>query len=388
MAMATEVRRGQGQADEEDFPHDIPALREALIRQRKYTLALYAGLPAAYWTPAQFPYLPIVNPPLWELAHIAWFAEFFCLRWRCDDALGIETPSVFKVADRLFNSKTVPHRARWRNTYPDRQTCFEYMQKSLDAVIDALEASEMVERDGFRLAIAHEDMHAEALTMTLVTLGLPLPDCVASREVAACECRDLEIDGGSIALGASARLFRFDNEMPAWRRDVAPFSIGSRPVSASEFAEFLESPDYGDDRMWSTPGQQWRDSTRQSRGRPGEGAGFAAMHVNHFEAEAWCRWAGRRLPTEAEWEFAANRSPEFRMSTGQVWEWTASVFAPYPGFSPSRYRDYSEPWFYSHQVLKGGSFVTHPRLKYPQYRNFYTPERGDMFCGFRTCAIA
>ncbi|MBL0125056.1 MAG: SUMF1/EgtB/PvdO family nonheme iron enzyme [Betaproteobacteria bacterium] len=386
--MSAVAESGVGQEDDVDFAQGIPALRETLIRQRKYTLALYAELPPAYWQPAQFPYLPIVNPPLWELAHIAWFAEFFCLRWRCDDILGLNTPSVLAVADSLFNSKTVPHGARWSSSYPDRQVCLDYMQRSLDAVLASLDASAPDDRDRFRLAIAHEDMHAEALTMTLVTLGLPLPVGVPARCMAVYACRDLGFDGGSIELGASARRLRFDNEAPAWQQEVAPFSIASRPVSALEFAAFVESPDYVDDRIWSAPGRQWRLSRQQLRDRPGEPLGFAAMHVNYFEAEAWCRWASRRLPTEAEWEFAASRSPELRASTGQVWEWTSSIFAPYPGFSPGRYRDYSEPWFHTHQVLKGGSFATHPRLKYPQYRNFYTPERSDMFCGFRTCAIA
>ena len=384
MSAATESRKMQEAGT--DFAQDIPALREALIRQREYTLALYADLPSAYWEPTQFPYLPIVNPPLWELAHIAWFAEFFCLRWRSDDVMGLNTPSILATADSLFNSQTVSHRERWNNRYPNRQACFGYMQRSLEAVLDALDASDSADRYPFQLAMAHEDMHGEALAMTLVTLGLPLPRCVPVRGAGINGCHDIHFDGGAIELGASARSFRFDNEMPACPHDVAPFSIASRPVSASEFAGFVESPAYLDDRLWSDKGREWRLSTHP--GRSGNHADLAAMHVNFFEAEAWSRRAGRRLPTEAEWEFVATNSPEFLASAGQIWEWTTSVFAPYSGFSPARYREYSEPWFHTHQVLKGGSFVTHRRLKYPQYRNFYTKERRDMFCGFRTCAIA
>jgi EgtB-related family protein len=261
------------------------------------------------------------------------------------------------------------------------------MQRSLEVVLDALDRSDSAGRYSFQLALVHEDMHAEALTMTLVTLGLPLPGCAPVRGLVADEGQDLYFDGGAIELGASARSFRLDNEMPACSHEVSPFSISSRPVSASEFADFADSPAYLDDRLWSVNGLEWRQRAHPHPGRSCTRSEFAAMHVNYFEAEAWSRRAGRRLPTEAEWEFAATRSPAFQASTGQVWEWCASVFAPYPGFSPARYRDYSEPWFHTHQVLKGGSFVTQRRLKYPQYRNFYSKERRDMFCGFRTCTI-
>ncbi len=373
----------------EDIPTSEAALRDALIAQREYTLALYKDLPPGYWEPAKFPYLPIVNPALWELSHIAWFAEFFCLRWKRDDTEGRQTPSIMPHADALFNSQTVPHRERWHNAYPERTTCFEYMQNSLSAVIDGLAASTPDKRYGYQLALVHEDMHAEALAMTLATLGLPMATVVSARQQCMINCEDFEFGGGLMALGAGNRSFHFDNELPSCHTNVEPFSIDSRPVSTSEFAEFADSRAFADPQYWSVAGNAWRDHNlmrrRTSDAEPH--ASFAAMHINYFEADAWCRWKGRRLPTEAEWEFAATHSEEFLTSTGHVWEWCASEFAPYPGFAAARYRDYSAPWFHTHQVLKGGSFATHARLKYPQYRNFYTKERRDMFCGFRTCAL-
>ena len=373
----------------EDIPVSKEALRAALIAQREYTLAIYQDLPPAYWEPAKFPYLLSVNPPLWELAHIAWFAEFFCLRWKDDDIEGHRTPSIMACADALFNSQTVPHRNRWSNVYPNRVEIFDYMKHSLVAVLDGLAVSARADRYGFQLALVHEDMHAEALAMTLTTLGLPMAPVVATRQRLASDWNDDNFGGGIVELGACERSFQFDNELPVCRTRVEPFSIASRPVSASEFAEFADSRAYSDRRYWSDAGNAWRDCTSQQRvATDAQTHGqFAAMHVNYFEAEAWCNWAGRRLPREAEWEFAATHSAEFRASTGHVWEWCASEFVPYPGFSAARYRDYSAPWFHTHQVLRGGSFVTHARLTYPQYRNFYTKERRDMFCGFRTCAL-
>jgi EgtB-related family protein len=108
-------------------------------------------------------------------------------------------------------------------------------------------------------------------------------------------------------------------------------------------------------------------------------------HVNAYEAEAYCRWAQRRLPTEAEWERAATLG---LINWGaSVWEWSADAFAPYPGFSPDRYREYSQPWFHTHRSARGGSFATQPRMHHARYRNFYLPHRNDVFVGFRTCAL-
>jgi EgtB-related family protein len=122
----------------------------------------------------------------------------------------------------------------------------------------------------------------------------------------------------------------------------------------------------------------------QTQRRAGE---QPAMHLSWWEADAWCRWAGRRLPTEVEWELAAHTAARRGFRWGEVWEWTGSTFFGYPGFAADPYRDYSEPWFGTHKVLRGASFATRARLKSPKYRNYYLPGRDDIFCGFRSCAL-
>ena len=147
----------------------------------------------------------------------------------------------------------------------------------------------------------------------------------------------------------------------------------------------------GDDdcRSCTLDGKRWRRVDREwqerwfGRWQPLDPAA-TAVHVNAWEAEAYCRWAGRRLPSAAEWEYAA-REPRFHWGKS-VWEWTADPFLPYPGFVAGPYADYSRPWFGDHRELRGGSFASHERLHSPRYRNFFTPERADVFAGFRSAA--
>jgi gamma-glutamyl hercynylcysteine S-oxide synthase len=392
-----------------EVPFDHAPLADALASAREYTLALYRDLPAAYWEPAQFPQLDIINPPLWELGHMAWFQEFFCLRWREDDVQGAATPSILQGADALLNSSTVAHGSRWRLRYPDKAAMFDYMRDSLSAVLRALREDDGARRHLFRLALMHEHMHHEALQMTIevlksrgwagdlgqIWLNMPVDNGVLNSATAP----RIIFEAGECVLGAREPLapaeprFQFDNELSPQRVHIARFEIDAAPISLDAFNRFKHSAAYRDDRYWTAAGVAWRNANVQSTHlfplcAQREGA-RAAIHVNYFEAEAYCHAHDCRLPTEAEWEHAAIYSPAFAASAGDVWEWTSTRFAPRDGFVPGAYADYSAPWFTGavpHMVLKGGSFAAHPRLKYPQYRNFFQPQRNDVFAGFRTCA--
>jgi iron(II)-dependent oxidoreductase len=216
---------------------------------------------------------------------------------------------------------------------------------------------------------------------------------------------DVAFDGGPCTLGSSSMdarsRFVFDNEQWSHEVTLAPFAIASRPVTQGEFAAFVDDGGYVRDAFWPTAARAWRD--RAGRTLPAywrretggfECRGFDAWqpidphapmcHVCAYEAEAWCAWAGRRLPTEAEWERAA-LAGVLAVPSG-VWEWTSTAFGPYPGFVPGPYAEYSAPWFGDHRVMHGGSWATRARLVHPRFRNFYTPDRHDPFVGFRTCA--
>lgn len=360
------------------------ALRDA----RRRTLAIYSQL--ELW-PIALPCIAIVNPPIWELAHIAWFQEYWCLRY--DPALDrASKPSLMAGSDQLFDSRTVPHDSRWSLPYPSVAAIRAYMEDTLDATLAALASTPEADRYFFALSLLHEDMHGEALLMTLQTMSWPLPDAVGLEPLptGARASRDVFFAGGEFEQGTARAepAFIFDNEKWAHRVRVAPFAMGDAPVTQGEYAAFVDdSREARVPRHWRRDAGSW--VTRHfSDWKPIDRAA-PMMQVSLRDADAYCRWAGRRLPTESEWEYAARSSSasQLRHMIGGVWEWTATPFAPYPGFRPDPYREYSEPWFHTHFVLRGGSFATQARLVHPRFRNFYLPYRDDVFAGFRTCAL-
>jgi iron(II)-dependent oxidoreductase len=316
------------------------------------------------------PKLAIVNPPRWEVGHVGWFQEWWCLRGASEDRA-----SILPNADRLYNSATVAHATRWNLPLPSFSDTLAYRDEVIARVISWLQNGE-ADPYFVRLAVRHEDMHAEAFHYTRQTLGYPAPD-IETRPFEEPKAGDAEFAGGVFRLGSTSdEGFVFDNEKWSHPIVLQPFRMARGCVTNAQYEEFV--------RAGGNPPRYWRDGEVRRFERwlprmPDE----PLMHVSWHEAQAYCRFAGRRLPTEAEWEYAALDGLE---GTRNVWEWTSSPFLPYPGFVRDPYAEYSEPWFGTHKVLRGGSFATPARIARPRFRNFYTPDRADIFAGFRTCA--
>jgi iron(II)-dependent oxidoreductase len=424
-----------------------------LAEARARTLALVSGLDGAQ---LMGPRLPIVNPLRWETGHVAWFQDYWVSRYAYGDS------PVRDDEDVLYDSFKVAHDARWQLPLPSWEDTLRYAHSILDRVLAHLRVHEPTPEEAYfcRLAIFHEDMHGEAFAYTRQTLGYPPPRIAPAATVMPGEAAaspptgDARVPGGTFMLGATRGAeFVFDNEKWAHRVTVAPFAIARVPVTNREFVAFVDDGGYRERALWSPEGWAWLQSAGAEHPvywRRDVSHGwwrrvydswvrlephYPVIHINWYEADAYCRWAGRRLPTEAEWEVAAAGEPTVdghglesrkrrypwgdqlptsahanldawsggcidvsalpssdsafgcRQMVGNVWEWTATSFAPYLGFVVDPYKEYSAPWFDGrHMVLRGGCWATRARLIRNTWRNFYPPDRRDVFAGFRTCA--
>ena len=403
-----DARRLTGMDDARRLTGD--RLAAALRDSRACTWALVGDLTPAQWQP---PRQPGVNPIAWELAHLAWFAEFWILRGPhgrdADGHAQAHRPPRHAGPDAYLDSARLPHTARWTTPMPTRAQLTQMLADQLEACLDTLPPEDANAGDDalyfHRLALFHEDMHAEAFCWMRAVLGYSSPGGVAVPQVPV--GAPLAVRGGEVEIGcrADAPGFAFDNERPGRNTTLPDFEIDSAPVTAGAFARFVDAGGYDVPRFWPAEAGAWRARSginHPQRWRRDDRSGWQmrwfdrwvplehaspAMHLSAFEAEAYCRWAGRRLPGAAEWEHAAAQlGPAFHWG-GSVWEWTADAFAPYSGFEPGAYREYSAPWFGNHRELRGGAFATHARLHDPRYRNFFEPQRTDVFAGFRTAAL-
>jgi EgtB-related family protein len=371
---------------------DRATLASALVDARERTLRQFAAFETALGPGLRVPCTPELNLPLWELGHIGWFADWWIARnpqlgrGLQADPLVARSPSRQAArgvdADALYDSSAIAHDHRWQLDLPDAVATRADLSASLDQTLALL--FETPDDDTglyfFRLALFHEDMHAEAAAYMAQALGIDAGHPLSPVRTEPVDVPTVHVPATRWTQGWNGPGFAFDNELGAHTVDVNAFDIDTGAVTWARYLPMVDAGLAPVPRYLRRTPQGWetqRFGTWQTLDLQAP-----ASHLSANEAQAWCRWAGRRLPTEAEWEVAAHTAPGF--AWGEVWEWTASIFEPFPGFTPHPYRDYSQPWFDGRPVLKGASSATHPRMRHPRYRNFFPAARTDIFAGFRS----
>ncbi len=395
---------------------------------------------------------PLMSPLVWDLAHVANQEELWLLR-----DVGGRDPMRPEI-DPLYDA--FEHPRAQRPALPllppgeARAYAREVRGRVLDLVERATFSGQRLVTDGFVFGMIaqHEQQHDETMLVTHQlrrggqVLSAPPPG-PAPADAAALP-REVLVPGGQFTMGTSAEPWALDNERPAHLVDVAPFYLDTCPVSNAQYAEFIADGGYDQRRFWTEAG--WEHRQRAGLSGPAfwhrEGGGWQrrrfgvtepvpaaepVLHVCWYEADAYARWAGRRLPTEPEWEKAARFDPATgrsrrypwgdadpssshanlgqrhlqpapagsypasaapcgaRQLIGDVWEWTSSDLAPYPGFAAWPYREYSEVFFGpEYKVLRGGAFSSDPVVCRGTFRNWDYPIRRQIFTGFRTARTA
>jgi iron(II)-dependent oxidoreductase len=425
--------------------HPVPTsyLKEIMHDAKARTLELVHGLDAEQLIG---PKLDTVNPLQWEIGHVAWFHEYFILRRR------YARQEILAAGDSIYDSIAIHHHTRWDLPLLGIEQTLKYIDDVHNTLVERLGDGMASEQDSYlyQFTVFHQDMHNEAYTYTRQTLGYPQPafaNAVPETKETGPFPGDAQIPGGEFSIGSPVDApFIFDNEKWAHPVMVAPFQMARAAVTNAEYAAFVDDSGYQSERFWDSEGWQWRtenDAQHPIYWRPDGHRKWGlrrfdsvidlppnqpVIHVNWYEARAYCHWAKRRLPTEAEWEFVATADdaggkrtypwgeaapdqsranldgralgtidvaarPEgdslhgCRQLIGNIWEWIDTVFEPFPGFSPDEYKEYSAPLFGQTRVLRGGAWPTRGRMIDSTYRNFYGPERRDVLAGFRTCAL-
>ena len=379
---------------------NILTLSKALQQLRGHTLNSFECYLSA--NKLSLPYQKGLNPPVWELGHVAWFQEYWIARnlqrshgLACD----ISQPrkaSLLSEADAWFDSAKVAHSTRWELKHLTSPKCIQYAQESLAETLALLqnETDQSPALYFYWLVLQHEAMHLEASAYMAQSLGLPFKALwpqIAATAVNA-ESKTARVPTQTWKLGSSdfsshslteERSFCFDNELTEKTCAIQDFEISLHPVNWAKYLDFVNATGY---RLPNYMRQTGADFEKEVFGNwlP-LNKGEPAIHLSWTDAQAYCAWAKCRLPTEAEWDCAAKTLTDFEW--GHVWEWTQDTFEPYEGFVTHPYTEYSEPWFGTHKVLRGASHFTHSVLRHVNYRNFFTPERDDIYSGFRTCAL-
>jgi gamma-glutamyl hercynylcysteine S-oxide synthase len=382
---------------------DADVLARELTDVRQFTLALFDAYQASGM--AEVPRSAEFNPPLWELGHIGWFQQWWVGRNQlrhlgvaCDPTHArLPCPYLAQAnhGDDWYNSSTVAHTTRWVLPLQGPDATKAYLQAGLMQTLRCLDQAG--EGDAnlyfFRLILLHEAMHCEAAVYMAQALACPvsMPEQVVSalESIAphACDIRDADqfyLKSQVFQAGVLGGGFAFDNELVGQEVKLNAFEIDASPVSWQQYLAFVDTTGHRLPRYLRKVATGF-ETLLFGRWQPLD-LQASAVHLSWHDAQAYCMWAQRRLPTEFEWECAAHAQEGF--AWGSVWEWTSSDFMPYAGFQAHPYRDYSEPWFGSRKVLKGACAATLPIMRHAKYRNYFTPDRTDIYAGFRTCSLS
>ena len=388
---------------------NILTLSKALQQLRKQTLIAFECYLSA--DKLSIPLKTGMNLPVWELGHLVWFQEYWISR-NLERSQGLASSgskqckaSLLKEADAWFDSAKVPHSTRWALTLFTPQNCIQYAEQTLTQTLELLqnETDHSPALYFYWLVLQHEAMHLEASAYMAQSLGMPFqagwnqptampasealnyPKQKDEKQTARVLSQNWRL--GSKDFSSNALIedisFCFDNELGEKTCALEEFEISLEPVTWAKYLEFVNATDYhlpnyirqGHTGFETEIFGCWMPLNMYA----------PVVHVSWIDAQSYCSWAKCRLPTEAEWDCAAKTLTDFEW--GDVWEWTRDAFEPFSGFVPHPYIEYSVPWFGTHKVLRGASHLTHSVLRNINYRNFFTPERNDIYAGFRTCIL-
>jgi iron(II)-dependent oxidoreductase len=396
---------------------------------------------------------PLMSPIAWDLGHIATFEDL----WLVQNAFG--HPPLRADLGKVYDPFTAPRSKRGALPYLRGSDVLRHMEAVRERTLALLEGADLsgsageLLADGFvyEMVLRHEQQHTETILQTLQIMISEPYEPPARRSLPPAEPVGADmafVPGGPFEMGARSHGFAYDNERPCHAHDLPPFLIDRVPVTNGQLTDFIADGGYRRPELWAADGWAWRereavelprywscdDGTYMVRSFGAEepvDPALPACHVSWYEADAYARWAGKRLPTEAEWEKAAACDPAsgqsrphpwggqpanervanlgqlafgaapsgayragespcgMRQAAGDVWEWTASPFGAYPGFRAFPYREYSEEFFGGpYRVLRGGSWATQPDAVSNTFRNWDHPQRRQIFAGFRCAADA
>lgn len=398
MLTVTTAQRGRREAELKT------TIRHELERARSAIESLLAPVPDEQLVQQVS---PLQSPLVWDLAHIGWFEELWLLR-----RVGRRAPHEERH-DELYDAFAHVRSERGELPLLRPEQARAYVADVRRAALEVLDETPLdpgdrLLADGyvFGLVAQHELQHVETMLQTLQLREQPYPAPPGPARVSGDGPADVLVPGGSFVLGATDERWAYDNELDAHEVELAAFRLDRTPVTNGAYLAFVEDGGYGDPSWWSDEGWAWRGAENAGHPlywAPGPGgwsrrrfgrveplpAAEPVQHVSWYEADAYARWAGKRLPTEAEWEKAAKGACGAEHLLGGVWEWTSSHFLPYPGFEAFPYAEYSEVFFGDeYRVLRGGSWATDPLVARTTFRNWDYPQRRQIFAGFRCASDA